>query len=206
MPTMRDLRGGAVAVITGGAPAGSGAPWVALRPRRHEGSAGRRPRRTTRRGNPGVTDDGIERSAWSPTSPTTPRSNRSPSTLSIISAPCMSCATTPAPARCPRATCGNTILRTGAGGGSTSTSSGGSSTASSVRADPARPGQRSRRQHLFGGERRFRADRPRRHGRPGHRGVPDDQGCRAVPDRKPLHAPGNDRDRRPGMCSSRAAS
>ncbi len=33
-----------------------------------------------------------------------------------------------------------------------------------------------------------------RHGRAGHRGLPDDQGRGALPDRKPLHPPGDDGD------------
>lgn len=62
-----------------------------------------------------------------------------------------------------------------------------------VRTDPARAGRGARGQHLLG-QRRIRADRAGRHGRTGHRGLPDDQGRGAVPDREPVHAPRDDRD------------
>lgn len=40
----------------------------------------------------------------------------------------------------------------------------------------------------------------RGHGRAGHGGLSDDQGRRALPDREPLHPPGDDRDAGAGAC------
>ncbi|OOK70787.1 short chain dehydrogenase family protein [Mycobacterium kansasii] len=55
-----------------------------------------------------LADAGIEVAGSSPTLPTIPRSSHWPGRRSANSARCTWCATTPAPAGSPRATCGNT--------------------------------------------------------------------------------------------------